>query len=294
MRTAIAAGIALAVGILFLPTGTVAASAPLRAPSGAVQKTFVTAVRADGPTKRLSNKSLVALGEGVCSLLRVHSVSDTVTTVAGAGTAFLPPRFVKTLMKESPVYFCPQYVSKVKKGGSLVPPAAIVALAPLVSTDATNCSVVGKSGQPDGLVGVTAAIACEVPDLGSTSSAEPCPSFCNSVFAYEFDNAGDSATSLVAFNTSKGFVPSNPPVTCPTTNTDAIGTQPWGNSVYPQRSGQILECLTVDTTSGGPNNVPNYLWTLPTKNAIFDAFGNPGMSMQTLDTWWQNHSAPGP
>ena len=273
---------------------TAAAPAPLRAPGSTAQQAFVKAVIARGFTGGLSHKNLIDLGEGVCSLLQVHTVSDTVTTVTGAGVEFLPPRFVETLLKESSKYFCPQYVSKVKRGGSLVPPAALAALAPLVSEDATNCAVLAQSGEPNGFVGVSSAIACDMPDLGSTTAAAPCPTFCNSLFAYQFDNGADYATSLDALNQSKNFDPGNPPVMCPTTNTIDNGTQEWSDKVYPLQSDQILECLMVETTNGGPNNVPDYIWTLPSKNVIFDALGDPGMSMQTLDTWWQNHSAPGP
>ena len=107
-------------------------------------------------------------------------------------------------------------------------------------------------------------------------------------------NAADYAADLNTLNQSKNFNPGNPPAVCPTSNTVDNGTQEWSNNGYPKQSGQILECLTVQTNGTGPNTIPDYLWTLPSKNVIFDSYGYPGMSMQTLDTWWQNHSAPGP
>jgi hypothetical protein len=294
MRTAFGAGVALCVGALSFATSAVAVPASSRAPTSAAQKSFVKVIRSGGPAGGLSNKSLVQLGEGVCSLLKAHSVSFTVDLITGTGVEFLQPRLVKSLMTNSPKYFCPQYVSKVKTGGSLVPPADIVALAPLVPEGSSDCAVIGPSGQPNGFVGVTASIACQLPDLGSTSAAAPCPTYCNSLFAYQFDNAADYAADLNTLNQSKNFSPGNPPAVCPTSNTVDNGTQEWSNNGYPKQSGQILECLTVQTNGTGPNTIPDYLWTLPSKNVIFDSYGYPGMSMQTLDTWWQNHSAPGP
>ena len=253
-----------------------AAPAPLLAPGSAAQKAFVKAVDSDGPTGGLSEKSLIDLGEGVCSLLQVHNRSYTLKTVTGTGKEYLPPRFVATLMKESPKYFCPQYVSKAEGASSAPPPSALAALLP---SGVKRCNPITPSDIPPGLVGLVTTAICVVPNLGTDSFFR----------AYMFDNTGDYATGLNVLNAFKNFAPTSPPVGCPTSNSSDDGTDQWGNSASPMRSGQVLECLTTGE-SGGSNNVPDYVWTLPTKNVIFEAQADPGATMQSLDTWWSAHS----
>ena len=258
-----------------------AAPAPLLAPGSAAQKAFVKAVDSDGPTGGLSEKSLIDLGEGVCSLLQVHNLSYTLKTVTGTGKEYLPPRFVATLMKESPKYFCPQYVSKAEGAGSAQPPSAKSALAALLPSGVTHCDSPMTSSEqlPTKMAGLIASAACLIPKLGATSYA----------YGYEFDNASDYATSLNDLNTYEGFVPTSPSVGCPTSNSSDEGANQWGNSAFPSTSGQILEC-TMESEDKGPNNVPAYIWTIPTKNVILEATGDPGSTMQSLDAWWSSES----
>ena len=259
---------------------TSAGPAPLRAPGSAAQKAFIDAVDSDGSTEGFSDKTLINLGEGVCSLLQVHTLTYTLKTVTGTGKEYLPPQFVATLMKESPKYFCPQYVSKTKSASSAPTPSAKSALATLLPSGVARCNPITPSDIPPGLVGLVTTAICVVPKLGTDSF----------IRAFMFDNTGDYATGLNALNAFKSFVPTSPPVSCPTSNSSDNGTNPWGSSAFPMRSGQILECLTVGE-SGGSDNIPDYVWTLPTKNVIVEAQGDPGSTMQSLDAWWTAHPA---
>jgi hypothetical protein len=258
-----------------------AGPAPLLAPGGAAQKAFIDAVDSDGSTEGFSDKTLINLGEGVCSLLNVHTLTYTLKTVTGTGKEYLPPQFVATLMKESPKYFCPQYVSKAKSASSALTPSAKSALMALLPSGLSHCdSPLTSSQLPTEMMGLIASAACDAPRLGAKSF----------IYAYEFDNADDYTTSLKNLNTFKGFVATSPSVGCPTSNSSDNGTAQWGNSAFPSRSGQILECEMTAANGKGANNIPDYLWTLPTKHLILEAVGDPGSTMQHLDAWWSSHS----
>jgi hypothetical protein len=260
---------------------TSAGPAPLRAPGSAAQKAFIDAVDSDGSTEGFSDKTLINLGEGVCSLLQVHTLTYTLKTVTGTGKEYLPPQFVATLMKESPKYFCPQYVSKTKSASSAPTPSAKSALMALLPSGVTHCDSPLTSSQiPTEMMGLIASAACDAPKLGAKSF----------IYAYEFDNASDYAASLKNLNAFKEFVPTSPSVGCPTSNSSDHGSNQWGNNIFPPRSGQILECEWTAANGKGVNNIPDYLWTLPTKYLIIDTAGDPGSTMQHLDAWWTAYS----
>lgn len=60
--------------------------------------------------------------------------------------------------------------------------------------------------------------------------------------------------------------------------------------MLPTRNGQILECEMGAANGKGTNNIPDYLWTLPTEHLILEAEADPGSTMQHLDAWWSSHS----
>src|ERR1019366_10758162 len=140
--------------------------------------------------------------------------------------------------------------------------------ATLLPSGVARCNPITPSDIPPGLVGLVTTAICAVPKLGTDSF----------VRAYMFDNTGDYATGLNVLNAFKNFAPTSPPVGCPTSNSSDNGTAQWGNSAFPSKSGQILECLTVGE-AGGSNILRDYLCTPPTKNVVFEAQEDLGSTM---------------
>jgi hypothetical protein len=149
------------------------------------------------------------------------------------------------------------------------------ALAALLPPSATACFPTAASNLPPGMVGLTDAVYCDLPKLGSISY----------LFAYLFKSTNDYNTSLIAYNQFKGLVPPTPGAQCPISNNGDIGVDRWSNRTFPNRSGQVLECRMEQPSTGGID-VPDYVWLVPTKHVILEAFGNPGSSMRHLDAWW--------
>jgi hypothetical protein len=144
----------------------------------------------------------------------------------------------------------------------------------------TECGREAQSNLPTGMVGVVQDNNCSVPKLGPQSYFN----------AYVFDNTQDYLTSLVALNTYKGIDPTSSDNECPMASGFSDGVTQWHNSSFPVRSGQDLECTLAAVKVGAPNNIPDYIWTVPSENVILEAYGDPGATMQSLDTWWTHNS----
>lgn len=156
-------------------------------------------------------------------------------------------------------------------GKSKIDPALAGLLPPVVK----KCFPLKPSLRARGLVGVTDAIYCAAPRLGPKSY----------VFAYLFDDSNDYSTSLSVYDKFKQIAPATPGVGCPTSAANQNGVSAWSNRTFPTRSGQVLECTT-EADPTGKIDIPDYVWTVPTKNAILEVFGGPGLSMQRLESWW--------
>jgi uncharacterized protein YktA (UPF0223 family) len=172
----------------------------------------------------------------------------------------------------------------VKQGNALLAPVSgrqhastLVNAYPL---DPTNCTPLSRSAVPPGLVGLVLTNYCSLPKLGPQST----------FYAYGFDNTQDYLTSLEAYNAYKLIDPSKADNECPMASGFTNGVTQWHNSSFPSRSGQELECLLTAVAGGTVNNVPDYIWTLPSENVILEATGEPGMTMQAFDTWWTHNS----
>jgi len=155
-------------------------------------------------------------------------------------------------------------------------PAGVVALSQLLPSDVTASNCTQDQSPPKGLIGLASALICSPAHLPG-----------GQVFAFQFDNPTDYAASLTAFNTFKGFDPTNAGSTCPpgTNPQDSTG---WHNNAFPAMDGQILECLSVGTT----DSQPDYIWTYPTENAIMDAQAAAATSFTALDSWWTQDAPP--
>jgi hypothetical protein len=279
---------ALLAGALFLTSGTVVAGAATT-PSQASQNAFVKKVDASEITA-VPDKVIAALGVSICGLMEngksATFVNDTLTvpSKATAGNAF-PQQFVTILMVQASKLMCPKeeakvqhFVSTGKKPKPLVTDQALSALLP---PESDKCSASKTVTSPPGLVGLVDFEECSLPNLGTQSV----------VFGYVFDNASDYAASLATFNKFKQITPATPGVGCPTPNTSDNGVVAWNSSAFPALSGQVIECTFEATSSTAKtNNVPNYVWTVPSKFVIISAVADPGSTMQHLDQWWTKYS----
>jgi hypothetical protein len=151
------------------------------------------------------------------------------------------------------------------------------ALLQYMPQEAAQCGTVEPGhGLPTGLVGLFDATSCNLPKLGAQSY----------LTAFLFDDASDYKKSLSAYNKEYDFAPT-PGVGCPTTNSKDVGSVQWSDGNFPTRSGQVIEC-SLATVKGEKGLAPTYVWTVPTNHIILVATGDPGSSMQSLDTWWTN------
>jgi Protein of unknown function (DUF732) len=269
----------------------------------------VSAVQSSDPNG-IPDKTLVGLGEAVCHLLEngksVSYVDQQLSTGDGGQGQGFPAQFVSVLIRTSPRYFCPRNLSEVERwagsgtgGGhasSTARPSGHASttertsksagqspakvLSSLLPVGVRDCSE-GTSTNVPGLAGLVSTTTCQEPNLGSDSF----------VHGYIFDNASDYQTSITAYNNWKGLLPFTPGVGCPTTNDTDNGTVGWKDKAFPARSDQVLECTMVAADSNSStNNVPDYVWTVPSKFVILEAGGDPGSTMQHLDTWWSDYA----
>jgi hypothetical protein len=279
----------LLAGTLLLTSGVVPAAATASGASQAAQNAFVKKIDANEITQ-IPDKEIAALGGAICNLLQngksVTFVNNTFTVPSKAtnGSSF-PQQFVTLLMVQASKYLCSRQAAKVQQWVRTAPAAKPLvvdqALARLLPPESDRCSTSKTTASPPGLVGLVDTEACSLPNLGAQSH----------IFGYIFDNAADYTTSLNAINSFKEITPATPGVGCPTSNASDNGQVEWSNGAYPTMSGQVIEC-TMEATSASAttNNVPNYVWTVPTKLVILSAVADPGSTMQHLDQWWSKDS----
>jgi hypothetical protein len=159
--------------------------------------------------------------------------------------------------------------------------AHLSTLAALAPSGLADCTIQTASKYVAGMTGVVASDYCTVPTLGTQSS----------FYSYVFDNASDYATSVAAYNTFKQIDPANPGGSgCPLSSGAVTGIVQWHSSTFPTLNGQNLECRMSASSSTGPGVIPDYIWTVPTKNVLMEVVGDPNSTMQTLDTWWTSHT----
>jgi hypothetical protein len=212
----------------------------------------------DQGEKGLNRKLLLGVGAAVIVVLLV-----VIAAVAGLGP----------------------FSKSTTKGGSATgtsttdPKSVDPALLQYLPQEAAQCSTVEPGhGLPTGLVGLFDATSCNLPKLGAKSY----------LTAFLFDDASDYTKSLKAYNKEYDFAPTGG-VGCPTTNGKDVGSVQWSDGNFPTRSGQVIEC-SLATVKGESGLAPTYVWTVPTNHIILVATGDPGSTMQQLDTWWTNHA----
>jgi hypothetical protein len=143
--------------------------------------------------------------------------------------------------------------------------------------DVSRCKTV--TGYPTGLSGVTGALACtSIPGYTGWD-----------LFGYQFDNSSDYLDSFQQYNGDKNYSSGFAIGGCPPQG-QGQGYTTWQSSTYPGRSGQVLECLYVTGSSGTPQ--PDYIWSLPSKNAFFEMVGAPGATGAQVAAWWRAHGLP--
>ena len=158
------------------------------------------------------------------------------------------------------------------------PAATPAALKKLLPAGTSDCS--SKFSTFKTLQGVGTKLACTETAIDGV------------VFAYQFDSHADYQTSVAAFNKAEGFDPTKASGGCPTKDVDGNGMTTWHNKLYPATSEQVLECFSVSFTGSSSSLQPTYVWTAPSENAVFQAVGGKSTSMDTVDTWWENHAGP--
>jgi hypothetical protein len=152
------------------------------------------------------------------------------------------------------------------------------ALKKLLPTGTSDCS--SKFSTFKSLQGIGTKLACNETAIDGV------------VFAYQFDSSADYRASFMAFNKAEGFDPTKASGGCPTKQVDGNGLTTWHSKLYPARSDQVLECFSVSFTGSNSSLQPTYVWTAPSENAVFQAVGGKSTSMDTVDTWWENHAGP--
>jgi hypothetical protein len=278
-------GLVLVAATLLLTSGVVPAAATASGASQAAQNAFVKKIDAN-EVSPIPDKEIATLGGAICNLLQngksVTFVNNTLTvpTKATNGSSF-PQQFVTLMIVQASKLLCSKEAAKVQQWVRTSPAAKPLvvdqALARLMPPESDQCSASKTVATPPGLVGLVDTEQCSLPNLGAQSH----------IFGYIFDNASDYTTSLNAINSFKEITPATPGVGCPTSNASDNGQVQWSNGAFPTMSGQVIECsMEATSSSATTNNVPNYVWTVPSKLVIFSAVADPGSTMQHLDQWW--------
>jgi hypothetical protein len=154
-------------------------------------------------------------------------------------------------------------------------PSSTIALRHLLPDDTQSCTTKLASLTFKGLQGQTSAFTCNVSSIGGN------------IWGYQFNNSGAYQSSLNAFNKYVGFDRSSASGSCPS-SAGGAGRVPWSSRLYPQTTGQLLECLDVV----GSSTWATYIWTIPTQSTFLVAQGSPGGTFSALNTWWVNHAGP--
>jgi hypothetical protein len=280
----------LVAGALFLGSGLAAGpAAAASGPSQAAQNAFVKKIDTSEITG-IPDKVIATLGVSICQLLAngesVTTVNNSLTVPSKAtnGNSF-PQQFVTLMLVQASKLLCPKEAAKVQHfvstGKKAKPLATDQALSSLLPPESDKCTASTTVTSPPGLVGLVDYEQCSLPNLGSNSD----------VYGYIFDNASDYASSLAAYNKFKDITPATAGVGCPTPNTSDNGVVEWSNGEFPTRSDQVVECTyEAASATAKTNNVPNYVWTVPSKFVIISAEGDPGSTMKHLDQWWTKYS----
>jgi hypothetical protein len=111
--------------------------------------------------------------------------------------------------------------------------------------------------------------------------------------AFQFNSYQNYLASWQALNQINNFDALSKGASCPPPSGAAAGTTQWTDRYFPYKDGQVLECGTTSST-----DEPELIWSYPTENAYVVAWGESGMSISSLNTWWLHHvtsiSAPTP
>jgi hypothetical protein len=150
----------------------------------------------------------------------------------------------------------------------------IPSLQSLLPTDVSNC--MSFTDPPSGLNTATTNDMCDDTDLGQGSA----------VYGYQFATNGAYEAALLAYNNDKKFDQATASSNCPPTAGADEGQLTWHDQAGDTG---LLECLMVTGTAANTTD-PDYIWTIPADNVIFEAIGPDNSTFQSLDTWWTNNA----
>lgn len=107
------------------------------------------------------------------------------------------------------------------------------------------------------------------------------------VDAFQFDNEGHYKQALQAINVALNYKESEVTADCPPAPNPQGKTDWWSetNPTYAKKPGQFIECFY-----NPKDKSYNYLYTMPTSNALMWAFT--GTGWPALDNWWKRYAVP--
>jgi hypothetical protein len=131
------------------------------------------------------------------------------------------------------------------------------------------------------------------PVFGLNASTLEASRFCTTkesgviVWGYQFFNRGQYNVGVKHIEKYVGFDNATPGHGCPPPSGDTEGDTQWNaihNPRYPQRTGQVLECLL-----NGSTPKPTLVWTMPTQDVFFIAKDtSTAATMNRLVNWWKH------
>ena len=164
--------------------------------------------------------------------------------------------------------------------------AGVLPLLLLLPTDITDPASQCSPYEPPyawQMPGLVRALVCNAPGLPN-----------GEVYAFQMNSYDSFQLSWANFNSWWGFDVSQAGRSCPPDGGSRQGAHSFGNSVFPPRAGQVLECQAVSGSTGGGSSAPAYAWALPSEDAFFVAQGADGSSFTALNSWWTTSSLPTP
>lgn len=221
-----------------------------------------------GPKKKSRTAWVIGIPAGVAALVATVAVVALVTSNSSKAKVVVLPTVVPPTSTTTPATTASTGTSIA---GGIAPLTLLLAQDVNASADCTH-----DTSPPGGLIGLTNALICSPANLPG-----------GQLFAFQFDNSKDYATSLVALDKFKGFDPSTAGSVCPP-GPGEQGLIGWHSNLFPSQQSQFLECLSVGTA----DSQPDYVWTYPSDNAFIDAQAAERSSFVDLDDWWARGTPP--
>ncbi len=172
------------------------------------------------------------------------------------------------------------------------PPTPLVALTTLMPDQNVSSGSLGLDvgtdckGEPafKGFVGVRSGLLCNVP--GEASWA---------LVGFQFVDTAHYRASLEQLLLHRSFDLATAQGRCPppgvASNPNAQGSDTWSATRWPKVTGQDLYCDDLALSSSGRN--PDYIWTLPKEDTLFELVGSTTTPFSAIESWWANDGAPG-